>query len=114
MTSAQDAAEVFRATRPAVHSALLLYFGLSENACVEAEAKLFQWFSRFVLRHSCDQLSKRTLTKLLVTASCQYGRSLQASPETSRGYGPTQRAQPEYLAVASALASELDRELLSW
>lgn len=114
MTSAQDAAEVFRATRPTVHSALLLYFGLSERDCIEAEAKLFQWSRRFVLRHSCDQLSKRTLTKFLVMAACQYGRSLQTSPDASDGADPARRVQPEYLAVASALASELDRELTSW
>jgi hypothetical protein len=68
---------VFSLTLDVIHSALVSYYRLSEEEARGAEEDLYVWFQRLARRGGAGHMPAKLLRISLLSAACQYGRSLQ-------------------------------------
>lgn len=72
-----EAREVFGRLQGVIRSALLNYYQLTEEEADGAQEDLFVWFLRLSRRGGGPQMPARAMRLSLLSAACQYGRSLQ-------------------------------------
>lgn len=73
-----EAREVFARLQGVIRSTLLTYYHLSPNETEGAEEDLLAWFLRLAKRGGGPQTPPvKSLRLALLSAACQYGRSLQ-------------------------------------
>ncbi|MEP6768452.1 MAG: hypothetical protein ABJC61_07270 [Acidobacteriota bacterium] len=113
MTELPDSVKsMYEATQPVLRSLFRFYFGLTDGESEIGEIELHHWLGRFTRRRSSGEIPMRVLRRALLAAACQYGLSRTGlRPVLAEGSHPR---QPESLAVATALAFELDREGATW
>jgi len=107
-----EAREVFAQVAGVIRAALLTYYRLTPEETAGAEEDLLAWFLRLTRRGGSSQMPIKALRLALLSAACQYGRSLQVwklgdAPADERLSGVLSR-DPEELA--SDLHSRLDEE----
>lgn len=110
----EEAREVFARLQGVIRTTLLSYYRLTVEETVGAEEDLLVWFVRLAKRGGAPQMSGRALRLSLLSAACQYGRSLQmwklggqASPDESLNRVLTR--EPDELATD--LQGQLDEEV---
>jgi len=114
MTELPDSVKsMYEATQPVLRSLFRFYFGLTAGESEIGEIELHHWLGRFTRRRSSGEIPTRVLRRALLAAACRYGfsRTGLCHPVVAEGSHPR---QPEYLAVATALGFELDREGATW
>jgi hypothetical protein len=73
----EEAREVFARLQTVIRAALLQYYRLTDEEATGAEEDLLVWFLRLSRRGGGPQMPARALRIALLSAACQYGRSLQ-------------------------------------
>jgi hypothetical protein len=97
-----EAREVFARLQCVIRTTLLTYYQLTPDEAQGAEEDLLVWFLRLARRGGGPQTShERSLRLALLSAACQYGRSLQLWKLGGR------RADPELREVLSREPEEL-------
>jgi hypothetical protein len=72
-----EAREVFARLQAIIRATLLQEYRLTDDEASGAEEDLLVWFLRLSRRSSGPQMPLRSLRLALLSAACQYGRSLQ-------------------------------------
>jgi len=110
----EEAREVFAGLQGVIHTTLLSSYRLTVDETVGAEEDLLVWFLRLARRGGTPQMPARTLRISLLSAACQYARSLQlwklgGQPSPDEGLNRVLSREPEELAMD--LQSRLDEEV---
>jgi len=97
-----------------VRTTLVSYYRLDVEEATGAEEDLLVWFLRLARRGGSPQMSAKALRLSLLSAACQYGRSLQmwklgGKPSSDAGLNRVLSREPEELALD--LQSRLDEEI---
>ena len=109
-----EAREVFARLQAVVRTTLLSHYRLTVEETAGAEEDLLVWFLRLTKRGGGPQMHARSLRLALLSATCQYGRSLQlwklgGAPSSDDGLNRILSREPEDLAMD--LQSRLDERL---
>ena len=109
----EEAREVFSRLEGVVRTTLLTYYRLSLEETAGAEEDLLVWFLRLSRRGGSPQMSPKALRLSLLSAACQYGRSLQlwklgGKPSSDESLNRLLSREPEEFAMD--LQSRLDEE----
>ena len=75
---------LFRASRPLLHSILVIHYRFTEEHARDAEADLECWFERMARRSG---QGPARLREALIAASCEYARSTQQWRLDGKGSG---------------------------
>jgi len=110
----EEAREVFARLQNVIRTTLLNYYRLSPDETTGAEEDLLVWFLRLTKRGGGPQMPAKALRLSLLSAACQYGRSLQMWKLGGKRSGdPTLNdvlsREPEDLAMD--LQTRLDEEI---
>lgn len=110
----EEAREVFARLQAVIRGTLLSSYRLTPEETLGAEEDLLIWFLRLFRRGGAPQMPARALRFSLLSAACQYGRSLQmwkldgrVSPDDELNRILTR--EPEELAMD--LQNQLDEEI---
>jgi hypothetical protein len=109
-----EAREVFARLQAVVRTTLLSHYRLTLEEIAGAEEDLLVWFLRLAKRGGGPQMHAKALRLALLSAACQYGRSLQmwklgGLPSPDDGLNRVLSREPEDLAMD--LQSRMDEEL---
>jgi hypothetical protein len=109
----EEAREAFARLQAVIHSTLVSYYRLSLDETAGAEEDLLVWFLRLARRGGGPQMPPRALRLSLLSAACQYGRSLQlwklgGRPSPDAGLNDVLSREPEDLA--GDLQARLDED----
>ncbi len=109
----EEAREVFSRLEGVVRTTLLTYYRLSLEEAEGAEEDLLVWFLRLARRGGGPQMPPKALRLSLLSAACQYGRSLQlwklgGKPSADESFNRILSREPEEFAMD--LQSRLDEE----
>ncbi len=100
----EEAREVFARLQSVIRTTLLTYYRLSPEETSGAEEDLLVWFLRLTKRGGGPQMPAKALRLSLLSAACQYGRSLQmwklgGRPSGDEGLNRVLSREPEDLAM---------------
>lgn len=109
-----EAREVFSRVSGVIRTTLLDYYCLTPEETAGAEEDLLVWFLRLSRRGGSTQMPLRALRLALLSATCQYGRSLQiwklgGTPSSNEGLRQVLLRDPDELA--GDLHAHLDEEV---
>lgn len=109
----EEAREVFLRLQAVVRTTLLSYYRLTADETRGAEEDLLVWFLRLSRRGGSPQMSAKALRLALLSAACQYGRSLQmwklgGNPAPDEELNRVLSREPEEFAMD--LQSRIDEE----
>jgi hypothetical protein len=72
-----EAREAFERLQGVLRATLVHHYLLSEEEAAGAEEDLLVWFLRLARRGSGPQMPAKSMRLALLSATCQYGRSMQ-------------------------------------
>lgn len=109
----EEAREAFARLQEFIHSTLSTYYRLNAEETAGAVEDLLVWFLRLARRGGGPQMPLKALRLTLLSAACQYGRSLQmwklaGQPSPDEALNRVLSREPEELALD--LQSHLDEE----
>jgi hypothetical protein len=109
----EEAREAFARLQEVIHSTLSTYYRLSAEETAGAVEDLLVWFLRLVRRGGGPQTPLKVLRLTLLSAACQYGRSLQmwkldGQPSPDEALNRVLSREPEEFAMD--LQTHLDEE----
>jgi hypothetical protein len=110
----EEAREVFARLQSVIRTTLLSYYRLSLDETAGAEEDLLVWFLRLAKRGGGPQMPAKALRLSLLSAACQYARSLQmwklgGRPAPDEILSRVLSREPEEIAMD--LETRLDEEV---
>ncbi|MGE5275968.1 MAG: hypothetical protein ACM3SU_03150 [Acidobacteriota bacterium] len=110
----EEAREVFAGLQGVIRTTLLSSYQLTVDETAGAEEDLLVWFLRLSRRGGTPQMPARALRLSLLSAACQYARSLQlwklgGQPSPDDSLNRVLSREPEELAMD--LQTRLDEEI---